>query len=323
MPNRRDALALASVLAAPRVLAQAPAKPRVVGLLQYSGNSQVAATYFAPVIEILREVGWAEGRNITMLVRGAASDPLAADRAAEEFIANKVDVIVVAQTPAVAAVLRATRTSPVPVVLFGVGDPVGNGFVQSLARPGGHVTGTSGATAAVGRKTLELLREIIPGLRKAGVVINPDDPFGPTLRRFVEDGARNLGIETDVVLVGSATNLERAVAELAARRPQALVVQPTSPRKLIGLALAQKLPAAGPALSMIADGCLMTYAPEHREIGRQTGRYVDRILKGANPADLPVAEPTQFELVLNEGVAKRLGITIPQSVLLQASRVVR
>lgn len=322
MPTRRAALALASFVAAPRVLAQPTAKARVVGLLSFSGTPETAGPYFEPLVQSLREKGWVEGRNVTFHLRGASSDPAAAERAAQEFVARQVDVIAVSQTPAVAAVLRATRASPIPIVLVGVADPVGAGFIQSLARPGGNVTGTSAVTAGMGRKTLEILRELIPGLRKVAAVINPDDPFGKTLRRYIEDGARRLRIDVDAVLVGKETNLEQAVADMAARRPQALVVQPTVSRGIIRMALAHKLPAAGPNTNMIPDGCLMAYGPDSREMVGRSGSYVDRILRGAKPADLPVVEPSRFELVLNEGVAKSLGLAIPQSVLMQASRVV-
>jgi putative ABC transport system substrate-binding protein len=322
MPTRRQTtLALAALLAARPGLAQSRAKSVVVGVLSY-GGAQAASAIFEPFAEALRASGWTEGRNITLLARSAANDPAAARKAAEEFVAAKADLIVVSQTPALAAVLAATSAVPVPVVLLGVADPVGSGLVKSLARPGGNITGMSSTTPRISVKTLQILGEMLPGLRKVGVFINPDDSFSRTFRRYLEDGGRTLGLQVEVLPVGKGADLQAAVDEMIARRAQAVVVQPTVSRGIVRLALARNLPTAGPSTTMIVDGCLLAYGPELRQLAQQTANYVDRILRGAKPADLPVSEPSHFELVLNAGVARTLGITIPQSVLLQASRVV-
>lgn len=324
MPTRRNTtLALTSFLAAPATFAQASGRTPVVGALQFVGTVQsFQALLLDPLKEALHQKGWSEGQQVTFLARAAGSDLEVAKKAAEEFVGRKVDVIVAAQTPAALAAVRATAQAPIPIVLFGVADPVGSGLVKSLSRPGGSITGTSSTVSSMGVKTLQILGQIVPGLRRAGVFVNPDDPFSSTLRGYVEDAGRTLGIQVHAVPVRSGDKLDAAVAEMVRHRVQALVVQPTVPRSIIPLALAQKIPTAGPTTGMIADGCLMAYGPDLRELARQTAEYVDRILKGARPADLPVAEPTHFELALNLATARLLGMTIPQSVLLQASRVV-
>jgi putative ABC transport system substrate-binding protein len=271
--------------------------------------------------EGLREHGYAEGKNIRFEFRSADGNPERLRQLADELIRLKVDMIVASQTPAVIAVKRAT--TEIPIVMAAAGDPVGTGLVASLARPGGNITGLSGTTAELGSKILELVREMLPSTRRVAVLANATDPFTKPFLAQIEQGGRSLGIAIQVLQVRGAEEFGAAFAAMARERADAVIVQPSLPRKLaLDLALKQRLPPISPTRLFAAEGGLLSYALNQNELYRRAAFYIDRIFKGARPADLPVEQPTKYELVINLKAAKTLGIAVPPTLLARADEVI-
>jgi putative ABC transport system substrate-binding protein len=233
----------------------------------------------------------------------------------------KVDLLVVLQTPAAFAVKKATTT--LPIVMASVADPVGTGLVASLARPGGNITGFSGTTAELGAKILELIREMMPTAQRVGILVNATDPFSKIFVEQVERGGRALGIATLPVTVNGADGFEAAIASMVGEKADALVVQPSLPHKgAVELALKYKLLTISPSRFFTSAGGLMSYSAYQRDIYRNLALYVDRILKGAKPSDLPILQPTRYEIIINLKTAKALGITVPPTFLARADEVI-
>ena len=240
---------------------------------------------------------------------------------AAELVRLKVDIIVAAQTPAVHAAKQAT--SEIPIVMATAGDPVGTGLIASLGRPGGNITGNAATTAELGAKTLEAVREMLPAVRRVAVLANASDPFTRSFLEQIEAGGRTLGIQVQSVMVRTADEFETAFSGMIKERADAVIVQPSLPRKAaLELAMRHRLPSVSPTRLFPAEGGLMAYSASQHDMYRRAARYVDRILKGAKPADLPVEEPTKFELVINLKTAKALGITIPPALLARADEVI-
>lgn len=232
-----------------------------------------------------------------------------------------VDVIVTFLTPAALAARQATKT--IPIVMAAAADPVGSGLVASLARPGGNVTGMSSATSELAAKNLELLREILPSARRIAVLANAADPFSKTFLEQNELAARTNGIELQTIIIRGGDSLDAAFEEMAKARSDAVIVQPTLPRqRVVELATQHRLASAAPVQGFADLGGLLAYTQSITDRDRQAARYVDRILKGAKPGDLPVLRPTKFELVINLKTAKRIGLKIPPGVLARADRVI-
>jgi len=320
--RRRFLATLAAVALDPPAIAQAPAGARRIGLLRIGGTSGVAAFR-----EGLRELGWVEGQNVVIDYRSAEGLDSLPDLAGE-LVRLKVDIIVAVATPATAAAKNATPT--IPIVMIAVADPVGLGLVASYAHPGGNVTGLTnrvGGVTTVG-KQLELFKEIIPEVRRVAILSNPGNPADALAIRNIEAAARSLAVQLELLEARAPNEFDAAFAAMAKERVGALIVlaDPVfsfSGARLADLAAKSRLPAAYGYREIVEAGGLMSYGPSLPDLWRRAAAYVDKILKGANPAELPVEQPRKFELVINLKTAKALGLTIPQSVLLRADEVIQ
>ena len=273
----------------------------------------------------LRDLGYVEGRNIAIEYRWAEGRVERFPDLAVELVRLKVDVIVATTSPAAHAAKDATRTIPIVTVL--AGDPVGSGLVASLARPGGNVTGLTSMSVELGPKLLQLLREAVPKVSRVAVLSNPGNQFAALQLREVEVAARVLGVQLQLLEARGPEQFDSAFAAMAKERAGALLVL-TDPlfffhrTRIADLAAKSRLPAIYALRAHVEAGGLMAYAPSLDDLLRRAATYVAKILKGANPADLPVEQPTKFELVVNMKTARALGLTIPPSVLLRADHVI-
>lgn len=316
--RRREFLgALGGVVTLAATASGQPAGPPKLGIL-LAGNREPFSKMFS---DGLRDLGYVEGQNIQIILRSAEGKLSSLPELAAELVALKVDVIVASETPAVHAAKRAT--SEIPIVMAPSGDPVGTGLVASLARPGGNITGLSAATAELAGKSLELIRETIPGARRVAALADPTNAFTKPFLEQINLVARGTGFDVEVVMLRGADDFSAAFADMAAKRIDAAVVQPTLPRApIIALLQTHRLPAVSGNREFPASGGLMSYAGSLADRYRNAAPYVDRILKGAKPADLPVQQPTRFELVINLKTAKALGLTIPPTLLGRADEVI-
>jgi putative tryptophan/tyrosine transport system substrate-binding protein len=274
----------------------------------------------------LSELGWTEGKNLLIERRVANGRTELLRPFAEELVRLKVEIIVTSGTAAALAAKRATTT--IPIIMYGAGDPVRAGLVASLSRPGGNITGFSIIGPEIDAKRLALLRELLPGLQRVGVLENSTNPYFRAVRKEFEQACRSLGLQPTIIEVAAAGELENAIAELARRRAQALFVQnddlfSDNPVPLLSAALRYALPTVGTNKEMLEAGALVFYVPNRAEQDQRYAAFVDRILRGAKPADLPIEQPTRFELGINLKAAKALGITVPQSLLLRADEVIQ
>src|SRR5262245_25361249 len=276
----------------------------------------------------LRELGWVEGQNLVIDYRYAEGRVDRLPDLAAELVRLKVDLIVgSAGTQVATAAKKATET--IPIGLVAGRDPVGTGLIASLAHPGGNVTGVSGSAGLEWvAKQLELLKETVPKLRRVAILSNPDNAYHQLAIREVNVAARSLGVQLQLLEARGPNEFDGAFAAMAKERAEALLVLSdgifSSHRtRLADLAARSRLPAAYGVRESVEAGGLMSYGPSFLDSYRRAATYVDRILKGAKPADLPVEQPTKFELVLNPKTAKALGLTIPQSVLLRADHVIQ
>ena len=268
----------------------------------------------------LRERGYIQGQNIALEFRSAEGKLERLRGLADEFVHRKVDVIVAHQTPAVIAARQATTETP--IVMAGAGDPVGTGLISSLVRPGGNITGLSATSAETGAKTLELIREVLPSTRRVAVLANAPDPFSRVLVEQIENGGRTLGIAIQPIRVRGADEFNAAFAAMVDERADAVIVQGTLPRKpAIDLALEHRLPLIG-VNPFAREGGLMSYSARQPDLFGRAAYYVARILNGAKPADIPVEQPTKFDLVINLKTAKALGLEVPPTLLARADEVI-
>ena len=315
-----------ALLAAPlSAHAQGPGKIPRIGFL---GNSTAAleAHLVGPFREGLRDLGYIEGRNILVEFRWAEGKYERFPALLAELIALKVDVIVSAGTPAAFAVKKAT--SSIPFVMVAVGDPVGTGLVASLARPGGNITGLTSIAVDLEGKRLELLREIIPGLSHVAVLWNPASAFQANSEKEVQAAASILGMKVLSLGVRAKEQFDDAFAAIRRERPGALFVLADRlflhhRARIVDFITQNRLPGVHAYQELVELGALMSFGPSYPGMHRRAAYYVDRILKGSKPGDLPVEQPTKFELVVNLKTAKALGLTIPPEVLSQADRVIR
>ncbi len=315
--RRRAFLAFCCGAAVFPARAQQTRLPRIGVLLV--GNVE---PFWSQFREGLRDFGYADGRNIQVEFRSADGKPAALPALAAELVRLNLDIIVASETPAVQAAKQAT--SQIPIVMAPSGDPVGTGQVASLARPGGNVTGLSAATAELAGKSLELIREILPAANRFAVLTDPTNPFSKPFLEQIELAARALKVGTQINMVRGVEDFEAAFAEMAGQKVDALIVQPTLPRQqAVELTLRYLLPAVSGNRAFADAGGLMSYAASLADRYREAGAYVDKILRGRKPADLPIQQPTKFELVVNLKTANALGLTIPASILLRADEVLR
>ncbi len=273
----------------------------------------------------LRERGWVEGQNIVIEVRSAQGRVERHPDLAAELVSLGVDIIVASSSPGVRAAKQAT--SMIPIVMAYVADPVGSGLVASLARPGGNLTGvTSTAGPEIVGKYLELLKEAIPKLSRVAVLLSRD-PQTAVILREMQAAAQVVAVKLQLLEVRSPNELEGAFAAMTRERADGFLVLQhpfffAHARQIVDLAAKSRVPAVYPYRESVEAGGLMTYAANAPDMYRQAATYVDKILKGAKPADLPIEQPTKFELVINMKTAKALGLTIPPSVLIRADKVI-
>lgn len=312
----------AGMLALPlasRVWAQG-AKIARIGILG-PGSAAGYKDWLATFVEQMRALGYVEGSNLTLESRWNEGKTDATPRLAAELVALKVDVIVAIQTPFALAAKRATAT--IPIVMAPSADPVATGLVASLARPGGNVTGASGAVGELAAKTLELLKEMIPATKRMGVLANAQDSFTPTFLEHVETAGRKLGVTLDIHSIRGGDQLDAAFDTLAKARVGAVLVQPSLPTKrAVDLAHKHRLPAGSPGTVFTDAGGLLSYTGNRLEVLRVVASYIDRILKGAKPADLPVQQPAKFDIVVNVKAAREIGLTIPPALLARVDKVI-
>jgi putative tryptophan/tyrosine transport system substrate-binding protein len=277
----------------------------------------------------LRDLGYVEGRNLVIEYRDAEGKRERFPALAAELVALKVDVIFVAGGTRVAlAAMQATKT--IPIVFTGVGDPVESGLVTNLARPGGNVTGLSGLGPELVGKRLELLKQVVPGVDRVAVLWLPGALGERTDKEMVtgaDVAARALGVRLQFVEARGPDEFDRAFSDMSSARAGALTVLPSNRllrehRRLVDLAAKNRLPAVYTSREFVDAGGLMSYGANQPDLFRRAATYVDKILKGAKPSDLPVEQPTKFELVINLKTAKALGLTIPQSVLGRADQTI-
>lgn len=294
----------------------------------FLGNTtpELEANLVAPFRDGLRELGYVEGKNLRIEYRWLEGRYERLPALIGELLALKVDVIVTAGTPATLAVKQATTT--VPLVMIAVGDPVGTAIVPSLAHPGGNITGLTSISPELDGKRLELLREIIPGIAHIAVLWNSDSPLQFVGQRRTQEAAAVLGINVLSLGVRNEEGLEKALAEIARQQPKALLVLADRlflfhRARIMDFAAQHRLPGVHAYRELVEAGGLMSFGPSYGGMHRRAAYFVDRILKGANPGDLPVERPATFELVINLKAANALGLKIPQSVMLRATEIIQ
>ena len=321
------ALALV-VLAAPLAVgAQQSGKPFQIGILS---NVPLTTPEGAPVwgafIQGLRDLGYVEGQNITIVHRSSEGRYERLPDLAAELVRLKVDVIVTPATPNTVAAKQATRT--IPIVMAGAGDPVAAGLVASLARPGGNVTGLSMISPDIVGKQLALLKEAVPRVSRVAILANPANDMYARWSSEAKAAARSLGLQLQILEARAPDDLAKASAAMGRERAEALFVQTDGmfllhPTKVVDLASKHRLPAMYGVREFVEVGGLMFYGPSMRDGFRRAATYVDKILKGARPSELPVEQPTKFELIINGKTARTLGLTIPQSLAIRADEILQ
>jgi len=318
-------LALTILVAPLAADTQRPAKVPRIGFLGVLPPSAVAARTEA-FRQGLRELGYVEGKNIVIEYRSAEGKPDRLPGLAAELVRLKVDVIVTGGAGATRPAKEATVT--IPIVMAQDPDPVGNGFVASLARPGGNITGLSSLSTELSSKRLELLKETVPRLSRLAVLGNSTNPGNARALSETELAAKALGVKLQYLDVLAPKDIETAFREASKGRADAVFVLGgpvfmSQRTQIADLAGKSGLPAIYPRQDFVEDGGLMSYAPSMNDLARRAATYVDKILQGAKPADLPVEQPTKFELVINLKAAKALGLTIPPTLLFQADKVIQ
>jgi putative ABC transport system substrate-binding protein len=275
----------------------------------------------------LRELGWIDGQNITVEYRWAAGSVDRLTVLAKELVSANVDVIVTSATPSVQAAKNATNT--IPIVMAGAADPVGVGFVASLSRPGGNITGLSLQSPELAGKRMELLTEIVPKLVRVAFLAYGPDPAHRLYVQEAREAAERLKMLVQPLVIQTSGEIEGAVSKMVRERAGALVIQPLFTgglglgKRIIELAGKNHLPTISDGTQFAEQGGLIYYGPSRLELTRRAAVFVDKILKGRKPADLPVEQPTKFELVINLNTAKQIGLTIPPNVLARADKVIK
>lgn len=323
MKRREALLAAGALVAAPLLRAQSARKPARVGVLS-STTPETRSTFWDAFRSEMTRLGWNEGRDLNYLIRYTRGDFTRFDALAAELVAEKPDVIYASTSPAALAAKRATRD--IPIVFGYVGDPVELGLVASLSHPGGNVTGMASLGIELSAKYLELLKEIQPALRRVSVLAPVGIRTSSTLKHIARAG-QSAGVKVVPIEIAGIAEIDTAFKALASTRPDSVVVLAAGGLIVEAKQIAERMtrlriPAVYNLPEMVAAGGLMSYGADLADNLRQAAGYVDRILKGAKPADLPVEQPTKFELVINLRAAKAIGIAIPRSMLVRATRVI-
>jgi putative tryptophan/tyrosine transport system substrate-binding protein len=311
----------------PAARAEPPSTRRVGVLFPLKEDDPRAQASVAAFRERLQQLGWTDGHNIRIDIRWASGGSAEVQKSAAALAAQIPDVVVVVSAAAAGPMLQATRS--IPVVFVNVADPVGAGFVQSLARPGGNATGFTSFDYSMSGKWLVLLKQIAPSLTRVGVIRDPSVTTGIGQFGAIQSVAPSLGLELNSIDIRETGEVETAITSFArtARDGLGLIIAGSASafvyrNRLIELATKFKLPAIYFERTFAADGGLMSYGPDFSEAHRRAAAYVDRILKGEKPADLPVQTPTKYQLVINLKAAKELGLTVPSSILATADEVI-
>ena len=319
--------ALAGGLLAAPLAVEAQPKPEIprIGML-HPTTLAIGGHFVEAFRKGLREVGLIEGKTCALEVRYGQGRSERFSEVARELVGLRVNVIVASTDLVIAAVRRETQT--IPIVMAFSSDPVGTGFVASFAHPGGNVTGLSGISPELGGKRVELLKQVLPGLARLAIVWNPNVRGAVLDYKETEAATTSLGIELQSIEVSSEADLDRALAALTGRHPQAFILPGGNPvafskrKEIARVAQKNRLPSMYGAREYVDAGGLMSYGPSVSDMYRRAATYVDRILKGAKPGDLPIEQPTKFELVINIKTAKALGLTVPPSLLQRADQVI-
>ncbi len=317
-------IALSILLAPLAADAQRAGKvPRVgwLGLPRQAANAELIEGFR----EGLRQLGYTEGKDIALEYRFADGRAERLSSLAVELVNLDVDAIVVVGSQVATAAKQVTTT--IPLVMVSVGDPVGTGLVTSLAKPGGNITGVSAGHGDISAKWLELLREVVPRASRFGYLDDPTSPMSPIFLKQILGAARTLGVSVQIFPVTKPDDVEPQLTAMTRAGVQGIVVDGnpvprTRQKEIVGFAARNRLPAMYAGRDYVDAGGLMSYNPSRPDMGRRGAFYIDKILKGAKPADLPVEEPVRYELVINLTTAKALGLTIPPAVLLRADQVV-
>jgi len=325
--NRRQMIVALSGAAAWPIAARAQQMGKVPRIGYLGSSSPSLEPHFVEAFrQKLRELGHIEGENIAIEYRWAEGQDRRLPELATELVRLQPNVIVTAGTPGALAAMQATKT--IPIVMASSGDPVGAGLVTSLARPGGHVTGFTIVGPQIEGKRLDLLKEAVPELSRVAVLWNPSYPASVSYFNTIENAGRTLRISLDPVAeVRRANELDNAFFAIASARPRALLVVAdrfllAHRKRIVEFAVAKRLPGMFPYREYVEAGGLMSYAPSNIELFRGAATYVDKILKGAKPGDLPVQEPTKLELIVNLKTSKAIGLTVPESFLLRADELI-
>jgi putative tryptophan/tyrosine transport system substrate-binding protein len=302
--------------------AQQPDRVRRIGVLQNLAADDPSSR---PFNHRLQELGWTEGQNLRVDYRWAAGDVGRLQKEAVDLVRLQPDAILVGGSPSFVAAQQATRT--IPIVFANVADPVGQGFIASLARPGGNATGFTNFEFAMGGKWLETLKQLVPRATRVALIVNPENPNAAIFLRSVDAVAAPSGVETLATPVRNKAEIEGAIVALAARPVHGLIVFPDAlalvhRQLMLALAARHRLPVVYPFREFVTEGGLVSYGIKVSENYRQAADYVDRILRGARPADLPVQAPTKFELVVNLATAKALGLDVPLHLQQLADEVI-
>ena len=325
MQRRRIVLGSLVIAGLPRLLlAQSGKTYRIAYMSGYS--AEIDAPLFAAFKRGLSELGYVEGRNVVIEVKHAAGQPERVSALATELAARKPDIFVVGgSAPAAQAVKAAAGNTP--IVMANVQDPVASGLVTSLARPGGNITGMSDFHAASVTKRLELMHEAIPGLKRVGVLWNLDSATNARQLKDLERAAPAIGLTIVSLPVQKAGDIDGALRKITGEQGAGLLllgdfVLTTNMKRIAQYAIERRIPAVYTTSSFIAAGGFMAYGTNFEELYRRSARFVDRIFKGAKPGDLPIEQPTKFDLIVNLKTAKAIGVNVPRAVLLRADRVV-
>jgi putative ABC transport system substrate-binding protein len=269
----------------------------------------------------LKALGYVGDKSVRLELRSAGGEPRALADAAAGLVRGQADIIVAWQTTPATAAKQATNE--IPIVMAGVGDPLGTGLIDSLSRPGGNVTGTTTFGPELGGKNFELIREVLPSARRVAVLANASDPFTRLFLSYIETGGRIVGAEVYPLMLRLGEAADAAFDDMRIKQVEAVIIQPSLlSRAVVELALRYRLPSFSIARTLPDTGGLMAYAANQAETFRETTLYIDRILRGSKPADLPVSQPSKFELVINLKTARALGLEIPPLLLARADEVI-
>ncbi len=323
--DRRAFLGILGLLAAGRAAEAQPAGNKRIGYLESSSRSPARLQLLEAFRQGLRERGYLEGKDIALESRFGEGKPDQIQRFAAELVTLKVDILVTSGTPATQAAKQATRT--IPIVMTQLADPVGSGLVASLSRPGGNVTGLTTQDADLGGKRLELLLQVVPKVSRLAQLVDETSLGTVLIGKGTKAAVASVGVQLQALGVRDPLELDRAFAAMKEARAEALIVESSSllfawRERLADLALKNRLPAMFAQGEYAAAGGLMAYSANFADLYRRAATFVDKILKGAKPADLPIEQPTKFELVINLKTAKALGLKIPPSLLARADQVI-